>query len=332
MSIPSTFPRTTAGKLFLVSGLSGGREVFLGKAIDEPYEERLALEGKILACAPQGFIVARPFATLASFSLRDPQLCVQHIVHHRAHEEALALLNLSLTHVGRANFPLLQRWIETACAFPPPTHGFLAGQALPAPGLGAGAGPGPAETQPFLALHQGFLTTAEQFRRALFHARQVSSTRELDKLAELEGDLSIEIGKLTNQIAVRFHQLVSRESELLGYLELFPASELSFAPVRHSLAGWVYLWERLHGAKQWAKRNGKVALVRELNALVKDGITGLNEVVLEHASSLDTLVTETFAQYGIAYEVYGELTPFAATSGASFEHERETRNHFIGTT
>jgi hypothetical protein len=176
---------------------------------------------------------------------------------------------------------------------------------------------------PFHGLYQGFLNTAEQFRRALFHSRQVSSTRELDRLAELEGNLAIEIGKVANQIAVKFHQLATKENELFEYLETFQGFEPFLGHVRHSMAGWLFLFERLHSAKAWARRAGVVALVRDLNALIKDGIFGLNEVILDHCNTLDTLIAETFSQYGISYEIHGELSPFTAFTSPVQSYDRE---------
>ncbi len=338
MSISTSFPRATAGKIFLVSGLSGGREIFLGKAIDEPFDERIPLEGKLLTFAPQGFLIVRPFQTQTSFPLNDAQLCVQHVVHPKALEEAIQLLNVSTVQIARSTFPLLYRWIESACVTStiPHTNGtypaWMAVTSQIAPlSTSTGFAPFFGYAHPFLALYQGFLGTAEQFRRALFQSRQVSSTRELDKLAELEGDLAIEVGKIANQIAIKFHQLAGRENELFTYLEIFQGAEFSIANARTSMFGWIFLFERLHSAKNWARRTGKVALVREINALIKDGIFGLNEVLLEHCNSLDTLVTESFGQYGISYETHGELSPFAAyTSPLPAAYDRETNAIYAG--
>ena len=76
--------------------------------------------------------------------------------------------------------------------------------------------------------------------------------------------------------------------------------------------GWVYLINRLDIAKNWARRCGKTPLVREINTITKEGITGLDELILAHCSSLDTLITETFSQYGINYEIYGAIWPFTS--------------------
>ena len=65
------------------------------------------------------------------------------------------------------------------------------------------------------------------------------------------------------------------------------------------------MMNRLQFAKNWARRCNKPALVREINSLVKEGLSNLNETILEHCSALDTLITETFGQYGISYEIYG---------------------------
>jgi hypothetical protein len=334
----TTHTKTAAGKIFLVSGLSSGREVFLGKAIDEPYEERVTLEGKLFSFVPPGFLVARPFQTTTSFHLKDAQYCVQHVTNPKAHEEAVQLLNLSIGHVGRSAFPLLYRWIETATApitgsfpaFNAQTNGFSQPQLIGTFGterFGAGFG----YVHPFHGLYQGFLSTIEQFRRALFHARQVTSTRELDRVAELEGEIAIEIGKVANQIAVKFHQLATKETELFTYLEAFQGSELSFAQVRNSMTGWLYLFDQVHSAKAWARRTGKVNLVREFNTLIKEGIFGLNEVILEHCNALDTLIAETFTQYGISYEIYGELSPFTAYSvPVPTGYSRESAHTLVG--
>ncbi len=335
MSTTTSFPKTTAGKIFIVSGFSGGREVFLGKAIDEPYEERITLEGKILSFSPQGYLVARPFPTITTFFLKDVQHCVQYLSQPKAQEEAIQILNLSMVHIGRSSFPLIYRWIESACS----TYGSLPWTHVNGPTPNTQPFPFQPErlsttfgyAHPFQGLYQGFVMTAEQFRRALFQSRQVSSTRELDKLAELEGNLAIEIGKIANQIAIKFHQLATRENELFPYLEAFQGNDLPIASVRNSMAGWLFLFERLHLAKSWARRTGKVALVRDLNALIKDGIFGLNEVILDHCNSLDTLVTETFSQYGIAYEIHGELSPFVTYAGAvPSTFEREPIAPFVG--
>lgn len=334
----TSLSKSTPGKLFLVTGLSGGREVFLGKAIDEPYEQSLTIEGKVLALAPQGFILARPFTTTVTFSLKDPIHSLQHISDPRAHEEAIHILNFSVTQVSKTVFPLICRWIETACI--PANGAFFAsfnGQFFPnqassslpfspfATNTQREAFNGIGHTNPFYGFYHGFLSTAEQFRRSLFHSRQVNSTRELDKVAELEGNLAIEIGKLANQLAVRFQQMATQESELYPYLDALHGADLPMTGVRHSMAGWLYLFERLQFAKSWARRDGKSALVRDINGLIKDGIFGLNEVILDHCNSLDTLITETFSQYGIAYEIYGELSPFVGYTGpAPSALDRET--------
>jgi hypothetical protein len=326
----TSYSKSTPGKLFFVSGLSGGREVFLGKAIDEPYEQSLTLEGKVLALSPQGIVVARPFNTTSTFSIKDPVYNLQHISDPHAHEEAIHILNFSVTQVSKTVFPLICRWIETAAqtvigTFPTPF--FAATSLMPNATMPQrevmfnGVG----QSNPFYGFYQGFQSTAEQFRRSLFHSRQVNSTRELDKVAELEGNLAIEIGKLANQLAVKFHQIATQESELYPYLEAFQGADLPATGVRYSMAGWLYLFQRLQFAKSWARRDGKPTLVRDINVLIKDGIFGLNEVILDHCNSLDTLITETFSQYGIAYEIYGELSPFVGYTGpAPSALDRET--------
>ena len=339
----TSLPKSTAGKLFIVSGLSNGREIFLGKAIDEPYEEYLTLEGKLLSCGPQGTIVARPFLTTANFYLKDPAKSIQHISHPKAHEEAIQLLNLSVAILQKSSYPLLHRWIESGASVATNGHATtLPAHALPwnalTPALGTTAwwsGPWNMQTHtsPFTGFYQGFQTTAEQFRRAIFHSRAVNTTRELDKVAELEGDLAIEIGKVTNQIAIKFHQLAARESELHGYLDAYHGADMPLAGTRWSMAGWIYLLDRLTFAKNWARRAGKSPLVRDINVLIKEGIFGISEVILDHCNSLDTLITETFSQYGISYELYGELSPFAGYTGSTrTEYEPESMTSYAAGT
>jgi hypothetical protein len=325
MAIKTPFPKTAASKVFLVSGISAGREVFLGKAIDEPREEILTLEGKIISFAPQGFLVARPFHTTATFHVKDAQYCIQHVSHPKANEEAIQILNLSIANLSRFAFPLLYRWVESSCtsalAFQP--IGITNGLPITTPvGIPQAERSAIGYVHPFHGLYQGFLNTAEQFRRALFHSRQVSTTRELDRLAELEGSIAIEIGKVANQIAVKFHQLATKENELFEYLENYQVEPI-IGHVRHSMAGWLFLFERLHSAKAWARRAGMVSLVRDINTLVKDGIFGLNEVILDHCNTLDTLIAETFSQYGISYEIHGELSPFTSITSPVQSYERE---------
>ena len=133
----------------------------------------------------------------------------------------------------------------------------------------------------------------------------------MDKITELEGDLTIEIGKITNEIAVKTNQLIHRDPELANYFEWVQGHNLPMPPT-NEIAGWLYLIQRLQIAKAWARRKGKTPLVRETNTLVKEGINRLNETILEHASSLDTLITETCSQYGIQFETFGEMSPFAS--------------------
>lgn len=301
MSTRTSFPMSTAGKLFFVSGLSGGREVFLGKAVDETFEDHLALEGKVLSMTPDGRMVVRPFHTTVNFSLADSSYSVQHLSSPEAHEEAQNLLRLSATHVSRTAYPYVHRWVETAVR---PMVTLEPGGALP----GEERMIRPVQTlgDPFFGLYEGFQTTAEEFRHVLFQSREIESTRELDRVTELEGDLLIEIGKITNQAAIKFNQLLQRERELSRYFDAFQIAAPRIGNARHSMSGWPFLFERLQIAKTWVRRSGKASLVREVNAILKDGLFGLNEVILDHANSLDTLITETFGQYGVSYELTGE--------------------------
>ncbi|TDJ65840.1 MAG: hypothetical protein E2O39_17455 [Planctomycetota bacterium] len=297
-----TTMKTLTGNLFFVSGLSNGREVFLGKAIDEPFEDMLTLEGKTIGFTPQGIMVVRPFTTLVSFPWRDPNTPIQQLTDAGAIHEAQALMGAALSQIQRTTHPLIWRWVESAV------------RRELAPGVPGGIPPmrsGLTPANPFQTFYEGFKSSAEQFRRALFLSPQVTTTRELDKLTALDGDLVIEIGKVTNQIAVSFNQVVARENELKVYLDTLQGGTLGMPPTG-LVGGWVFLVNRLQMAKNWARRYGKTPFVREINDIIKNGITGLNEIILEHCSALDTLIAETFSQYGITYELHGEISPFAS--------------------
>jgi len=321
MATKTNLSSTITGKFVFVSGINGGREVFFGRCIDEPYGEHVTVEGKFLSFTPQGVMVVRPFTTLCTFPAASPNIQIQQITNPEALTEITNLFNMSVTTVSRTSYPLTFRWVEGAI-FNNFTAGTLGSMGSFAGGVGltnvnrlavgmANIGlANLAANNPFSSFYQGFLASAEQFRRALFQSPQVSSTRELDKLTELEGDLTIEIGKVTNQVAVKFNQVIGRNNDLTHYFESIYGFTLPMATT-NTLGGWVFLMNRLQIAKNWTRRNGKTQLVREINGLIKDGIHNLNEVILEHCTSLDTLITETFSQYGINFEIYGDITPFA---------------------
>jgi hypothetical protein len=300
---------TQIGKFVFVSGINSGREVFFGRPIDEPYADTVSIEGKSITWTPQGIMVIKPFVTLCTFPTKNANCQIQQIQNPEALHEANNLFNTSVTTITRANYPLTYRWIESAMSWFTNTTPFNAAlnTNLYARPFNAGYA---ATANPFSSFFEGFKSSSEQFRRALFQSPQVSSTREMDKLTELEGDLLIEIGKITNQVAVKFNQFVGRNTELAHYLESMQGFTIP-TPTTNTMSGWCFLMNRLQIAKNWARRNGKTPLVREINTLTKDGINGLNEIILEHCSSLDTLITETFSQYGITFELHGELSPFA---------------------
>jgi hypothetical protein len=298
---------TYAGKFVFVSGFASGREVFLGRAIDEPFSDQIQLEGKPIALTQQGFMVIRPFTTIMTFPLKDPNYQVQFLTNQGAIEEVTNIYKSSISTLSRMNFPLTYRWIESAVLSEnyAGANPALAAQAS----YGQVNGNGFAVNNPFNAFYNGFANSAEQFRRALFTSPQVNTTKEMDKITELDGDLTIEIGKVTNEIAVKFNHLVSREAELTNYFEWTQNFNM---PINlNQIGGWSYLINRLQIAKNWARRCGKTPLVREINTLTKEGISKLNETIMDHCAALDTLITETCTQYGIQFETFGEMAPFA---------------------
>jgi len=303
------------GRFVFVSGINYGREVFLGRTIDEPFNNTLSIEGKCISMTPQGFMVVRPFVTMCTFPTNSPGCQIQHINNPEAIAEATSIFNMTLSTISRASYPLTWRWIESSIQSAATSFNGSSGFGNAFNFNGGRAAFGKYAYTPynnaFTGFYDGFATSAEQFRRALFASPQVNSTRELDKLTELEGDLTIEVGKTTNQMAVKFNQIVSRNNELTHYFESMQGFNYPFA-TSHPMTGWCYLVNRLQIAKNWARRNGKTPLVREINVLNKEAIQGMNEIILEHCSALDTLIAETCTQYGIAFEYFGEMSPFAS--------------------
>ena len=294
-----------AGKHVFVSGISGGQEVFLGVATDEPEADLLTVEGKAISLTPQGFLAAKPFTTLVQFPIRDANCQIQQIPNPEAINECNKVLSTPVTQLSRTTFPLVHSWVESSIkqkALPTwATNGYYFSSIKGTP-----------PSNPFLAFFEGFMATAEQFHRVLFQSPQVSSTTELNQLSELEGDLVTEIGKITNQIAVNFNQLIRNEPELTHHFETVEGGfSLPVVP-SHALDGWLCLINRFEVAKNWTRRHGKVPIVREVNTLMKEGITRVNEVILDHCSALDILIAETCSQYGISLETQGEMSPFAS--------------------
>lgn len=320
-----------AGKYVFVSGFAGGREVFLGRAIDEPFSDQIQLEGKPIAFTQQGFMVIRPFATTMSFPMKDPNFQIQFVTNQDAIGEITNIFKSSVNTLNRTSFPMTYRWIQSAIRTESyntfgnfnQTNGFFANFNNNANSYGFSF------NNPFNAFFKGFANSAEQFRRALFTSPQVNTTKEMDKITELEGDLTIEIGKVTNEVAVKFNHMINRENELTSYFEWFQGFNM---PINagNQIGGWSYLMNRLQIAKNWARRNGKTPMVREINNLMKEGINKLNETILDHCSSLDTLITETCTQYGIQFELFGEMSPFAnytaPFSGSTDSYQFESSN------
>ena len=297
---------TYTGKFIFISGIAGGREVFLGRAIDEPFNDQITLEGKPITWGTQGQLIIRPFTTRTNFAINDPNFQIQIITSQEVTTEINNIFNSSLNNITRWSYPLTYRWIESAMINT--TWGTWLNNNIH-------NGHTPHHTTnwhfntPFNQYFTGFQNSIEQFRRALFTSPQITTTTEMDKITELEGTLAIGFGKVTNEIATKFNGLVNRETELTSYFEWTQIQNFPFTATNF-LTGWNFLNYRMNIAKSWARRNGKAPLVREINNLFKEAVKTLNEIILDHCSTLDTLITETCSQYGIPLEIFGEMSPF----------------------
>ena len=281
----------------MVSGLNQGREVFIGKAVDEPFQGNLALEGKMMGFTPQGYLVVRPFSTLANFPVEETNTPCQKITDPAVVTEATNLLNSSTTQVHRVNFPMIHSWMDS-CAKPEFMNSWVTTNAQRTAWW---------SFNPWFNMMERFNASAEHFHYALFMSPQVNSTEEMDKLTELQGSLTIELGKVANRITVTFNQILTRETHLTEYLTAFQGTN-QFHPVASHSGGWLYLNQRLDISKVWARQMGKTELVREINEIMKEGFTQLNETILSHSNSLDTLIAETISLYGISPDTYTGTT------------------------
>jgi len=286
-----------SGSYFMVSGLNQGREVFIGKAVDEPFQGNVCLEGKVMGFTPQGFLVVRPFSTLANFPVEETNSPCQRITDPAVVTEATNLLNSSATQVHRVNYPLIHSWMDS-CVKPEVISNWVTTNTQRAAWWAS---------NPWFNMMERFNAGAEHFHYALFMSPQVNSTEEMDKLTEVQGSLTIELGKIANRITVTFNQILARETHLTEYLQAFQGVN-QFNPVASHSAGWLYLNQRLDISKVWARQMGKTALVREINEIMKEGFTQLNESILSHSNSLDTLIAETINLYGITPDMYTGVT------------------------
>jgi hypothetical protein len=287
---------STTGALYLITARGAGGQFFLGRATCEPEADRLTLEGKALCAFSSSALTVQPFSTCAVFPCDDPRFALQRLEHPAAIDEGTRLLTLAIPRASHTGFPLLFRWFQASMR-----EGTEARRAPAVPASGAAA----------VHLFDGFRRHAAGFRRALIQSPQVTTSHELDKLTELEGDLAIEMSKGVNAIAAALNALLARENDLAHFLDqlggqVFPASD--------SVGGWTIVAGRLEAARSFALRNANTPLVREVNALSHEGFQRLAERILEHESALDTLVAETLGNYGIQAELWGDAeTPVDRT-------------------
>lgn len=288
-------PQSQSNSLFLVSGFTRERGFFLGHSSPDPEQAELAhvteLEGKWIETGFSGAPRIQPLLTRVRLASGDPSLLVQAIDHPSALAEAERLLGTSVQTLNPVLFPILYRFVQVTKAPAPASTAMEQGR----------------QANSLSEFQATFQRTAEQFRHALIQELQVQTTRELDKLTELEGDLVIELGKVSNEIAAGFNQLSQREDALAAHMALAvdPEQDFEFGDSDRTRPGssWLALLGRLEYAKNWARREGRTPLVRELNANLRQASTRLGEVVLEHCSALDTLISESFTQHDLGSEL-----------------------------
>lgn len=270
----------TIGALYLIAERSLGKEFFMGRATGESDVNRLSLEGKALLPDGLGEMTVQPFATRADYFLDDSNYRIQRVDHPDAVDEVTRVLTLSIAAITRESFPLLARWFSG-------TSNELVSSA-----------PHPLAA-PFQHILVEFRESTSRFRRALILSPQVTSTMELDRLVELEGDLVIEIGKATAKIVTDLNRMLENENGLSHFLRRVGDTTGGARAGSDELAGWLLCAGRLTAAKNWAVSGAETELVRTLSSLIQEGNTRIGQVLLEHQAALDTLASEAFGRYGI---------------------------------
>ncbi len=267
------------GALFLIAERSQGKEFFLGRATGESDANRLSLEGKALLPDGTGEMTVQPFATRSDYRLDDSNYRIQRVDHPDAVDEVTRILTLAIAEVSRATFPLLSRWFQGS-----------SNDLIGAPERSAA---------PFQHILVEFRASASRMRRALILSPQVTSPQELDRLVELEGDLVIEVGKVTSKVVTELNRMLENENGLSHFLHR--VGDASGPSSHHSeeLSGWQLVSGRLSAAKNWAIAGAETDVVRQLSALIHEGTTAIGQVLLEHQGALDTLASEAFGRYGI---------------------------------
>ena len=270
----------TIGALYLIAERSQGREFFLGRATGESDANRLSLEGKALLPDGTGEMTIQPFATRADYRLDDSNYRIQRVDHPDAVDEVTRVLTLAIAGITRESFPLLSRWFAGS-----PNEFSNSKQ--------------PSSTAPFQHILTEFRECTFRLRRALILSPQVTATQELDQLVELEGDLTIEVGKITAKIVTELNLMLESENGLAHFLRRVGDTGGASRGRSDELAGWQLSAGRLTAAKNWAVAGAETELVRTLSALIQEGNTRIGQVLLEHQAALDTLASEAFGRYGI---------------------------------
>lgn len=249
------------GRYFLVAPDAPGAAAFVGRALAE---DAAGLVGRAVRRRPDGSFAAEPFLTRIGRRAGEPGEGARRIEDPDAADEAERLLAAGAQRVERDELPLLLRWLEDAPA-------------------------AAADELPWDRHLERFAGAAHELRDALYRGLHVGATGDLDRLAELEGDLVIELGKAANGLAVRLNRLALAEPDLARALEQAGGGAAGPAD---ALAGPRALYARLETARRHARRAARSDLARDVSALLRELSGRVDALVLEHAGALDALIAE----------------------------------------
>jgi hypothetical protein len=302
--------RRRGARCVLVTGLAGGREVFVGRSLGAGEGVTRTVEGKAVRRNADGSLGVQPFATTCGLAASGG-VRFHDVTDGEACREIEDLLASPVASIARTTHPFTAGWIERAlCAD--------GGAAPRAEGWG---------TVPD-GLHHDFAAGVRQLRTALCASPAVQTTRELDRLTEIECAVAGRVGRAVSQAVVQLHGLCARNGDLCAFLDAVHGA----GGVRgaQGLSGWSQVMERAAAIRGWARRNGDAGLAREVHHVVRDGLDALCGVLLDGSAQLDTLAAETFNQLGVEAESGASPPAWPGWAGADPSNADEI-HEFAGT-